>query len=74
MKLNDCRVKEIPMYKLQSGDVFKWDDKIFIKGHCGTDDNIIRYMTNLKTGHVTRLDSTYELVRVEPLNVELNIL
>ena len=74
MKLNDCRVTEIPMYKLQSGDVFKWDDNVFIMGHCGKDDNIIRYMTNLKTCYVSRLDSTYELVRVEPLNVELNIL
>lgn len=74
MKINDCRVTEISLYKLQSGDIFKWNDNIFILGHSGTDDDIQRYMTNLKTGYVSRLDSTYELVKVEPLDVELNIL
>lgn len=74
MNVIDCRVAEISLYKLQSGDVFKWNDNIFILGHSGKDDNIIRYMTNLKTGYVSRLDSTYELVKVEPLDVELNIL
>lgn len=73
MIITDTRGKIIDLYKCQTGDVIKYDDKIYILGHSGQGEDIIRYMMCLNTGIVRQLQAKDDLLKVELLNAEMII-